>query len=167
MKHQRAARLGATVGQQGLPQASHPNRLLVVDDELDISQWIAQVLAGSGYQVDTAEDGASGWEALQARNYDLLITDNNMPKVSGVELVKKLRSEDLALPVILVSGAMPIQELNLHPWLQVTATLSKPFTGGELVAIVQKILHPVSSTRDQGGAETVRRGGVPVHSVPV
>jgi YesN/AraC family two-component response regulator len=64
--------------------------------------------------VDTAEDGEFGWEALQAKNYDLLITDNNMPKVSGLELVKKLRSARMALPVILASGAMP-EELNRLP----------------------------------------------------
>jgi FixJ family two-component response regulator len=52
----------------------------VVDDDLAVRQLSAQVL---DYHVDAAEDG---WEALHAGNYDLLITDNNMPKVSGFEL---------------------------------------------------------------------------------
>jgi two-component system, chemotaxis family, sensor histidine kinase and response regulator WspE len=63
-------------------------RILVVDDDISIRELSAAVLMPSGYQVDTAEDGAAGWEALHGNNYDLLITDHNMPRVSGVELVK-------------------------------------------------------------------------------
>ena len=59
-------------------------------------------MAISRYQVDTARDGAAGWEALHAKSYDLLIVDNNMSKLSGVELVKKL-----TLPVLLASAAIP------------------------------------------------------------
>src|SRR5689334_19643597 len=62
------------------------HRILVVDDELGIRQVSAAVLGCSGYDVDTAEDGEAGWNALQTKNYDLLITDNNMPKLTGVEL---------------------------------------------------------------------------------
>jgi DNA-binding response OmpR family regulator len=48
------------------------------------------VLIDAGYQVDVAEDGATAWAALQLSKYDLLITDQFMPKVSGVELPKKI-----------------------------------------------------------------------------
>ena len=64
----------------------------------------AEVLARNGYHVDTAEDGVSGWRALKDQRYDILITDNTMPGVTGLELVKKLRSEDMMLAVILASG---------------------------------------------------------------
>src|SRR6266850_2286293 len=83
-----------------------PHRILVVDDDFDIRQLSAKVLRNRGYQVDAAEDGAAGWEALQTSNYDLLITDHNMPKVSGVELVKKMRAARMTLPVVLASGTL-------------------------------------------------------------
>jgi DNA-binding response OmpR family regulator len=122
------------------PQTNAPHRILVVEDDSDIRQLSTEVLIRSGYQVDTAEDGAAGWEALHGNHYDLLITDNNMPKVSGVELVKKVRSARMALPVILASGAMPTEELNRHPWLQPVATLAKPFSCGQLLETVNEVL---------------------------
>jgi two-component system chemotaxis response regulator CheY len=92
--------------------------------------------------VDAAEDGAVAWEVLHTGIYDLLITDNNMPKVTGVELVKKLRAARMALPVILVSAAIPTEELNRHPWMQLAATLLKPFSNDELLDTVKKVLRP-------------------------
>jgi PleD family two-component response regulator len=74
------------------PPQNQPNsgqRVVVVEDEHDLRQLTAEVLIDAGYQVDVAEDGATAWAALQLSKYDLLITDQFMPKVSGVELPKK------------------------------------------------------------------------------
>lgn len=60
------------------------NRILFVDDSIAVREATAKVLIYSGYHVDVAEDGEAGWEALHAASYDLLITDHNMPKLSGV-----------------------------------------------------------------------------------
>jgi len=167
MKQSKTSHAAAPAGGQTRPQASHSNHILVVDDESAIRLMIDNVLVRSGYHVDTAEDGEMGWAALLSKSYDLLITDNNMPKVSGLELVKKLRSAELALPVILVSGAMPTQELNRHPWLQVAATLLKPFTGDELVEIVKKVLCETGSSGEQLKPETIWPSRPAVHSFPV
>jgi two-component system sensor histidine kinase and response regulator WspE len=85
--------------------ASSPQRILLVEDDAAVRRINARVLARSGYQVATAEDGDAGWEALHANHFDLLITDHSMPRLSGLQLVKKVRSARLALPVILVSGS--------------------------------------------------------------
>ena len=66
------------------------------------------------YQVDTAADGEEGWKALHAvshapDSYDLLITDHDMPGLSGLDLVKRLRAVHIALPVILATGKLPIE----------------------------------------------------------
>jgi len=121
-------------------QATPSNRILVVDDDADLRQVNADVLRRFGYQTETAADGAAAWEALQANHYDLLITDYKMPKLSGVELVKKLRSARMALPVILATGALPIEELERNPCLQPLATLEKPFLHHQLLAKVNEIL---------------------------
>src|ERR1035437_5060664 len=86
------------------PQTNPPNRILVVDDDVDLRKLNTQVLVLSGYQVNAAEDGEAAWEYLKANSCDLLITDNRMPRLSGRELVKKLRSANMILPVILASG---------------------------------------------------------------
>ena len=140
IKNDRVLQTGESTGAQALCQAIPSNRILVVDDDLDLRMLSADVLVRSGYQVDTAEDGAAGWDALQANRYDLLITDNNMPKVSGVELVKKVRSARMTLPVILASGTLPTEELNRNPWLQPVATLVKAFYSGLLLETVTEVL---------------------------
>jgi len=87
-------------------RTSLPHRILIVEDNSDIRCYSAEVLQCSGYQVDTAEDGEAGWKALHAGlcesdGYDLLITDNDMPKVIGAELMRKLRAARMDLPVIM------------------------------------------------------------------
>ncbi len=107
------------------------------------------VLAHSGYHVDAAEDGAIAWAALQAKPYDLLITDHNMPKVTGVELVRYLRSANMALPVVMVTGTVPAHELAQNPSLQLAATLEKPFAIAELLDTVENALRATKSLREQ------------------
>jgi len=126
-----------------MPTKGHrnrPPRILLVDDDRYVRSLNADVLKSSGYEVDTAEDGAAGWKALQTTSYDLLITDNTMPGVTGLELIKQLRSEDMTLSVILASGTVPAEELNRCPWLQVDALLPKPYGIAELVRTVNDVL---------------------------
>jgi len=118
------------------------HRILVIEDDAIIRKLNARVLAHSGYHVDAAENGAVGWKALRANNFDLLITDHDMPKLSGLELVKKARSAHMTLPIILATGTLPEEELGRHPSLQITATLLKPFSSDQLLETVKKILHP-------------------------
>ena len=128
------------VGAPTQGQTNLSNRILFVDDSTAVREASAKVLICSGYHVDVAEDGEAGWKALHATRYDLLITDHNMPKLSGVELVKKLRSAHMKLPVVLTSAALPTEELNQNPWLQFAATLLKPFTIDELLQTVKEAL---------------------------
>lgn len=126
-----------------------PRRILVVDDDTCTRQSSVQVLLLSGYQVDATDDDATRWEALNANSYDLLITGNNLPKVSAVELLKKLHAARITVPVIMVSETLPLEELTSHPWLRFAAILPKPCTGEELVGKVKKVLRATGSTREQ------------------
>jgi len=99
--------------------------------------------------VDAAADGAAAWESLCADYYDLMITDNHMPKLTGVELLKKLRSARMALPVIMATGIMPQEEFKRYPWLQPTATLVKPYTVEELLGTVRTVLRATVSDPGQ------------------
>jgi DNA-binding response OmpR family regulator len=128
----------------------------VVDDDVSIRELIAHELARTGYLVDSAEDGAAAWNALQLRAYDLLVTDHNMPMVSGLDLVKKLRSAGMALPVILISGMIPSEELKRNPSLQLAATLSKPFSDDELLGKVKQALNGAGSVPVTFDSEPMR-----------
>ena len=128
------------------------SHILVVDDDVGIRDLNAEVLICSGYLVDTADDGAAGWEALQAGSYDLLIAADKMPKVSGIELVKKLRFAGMILPVVLASSAVPTEELNRNRWLHVAATLVKPFSIGQFLETVRAVLLDADKTRSRAAA---------------
>ncbi len=85
--------------------AARRRRILVVDDSLTVREVERQLLSRLGYDVDVAVDGADGWNAIRAGQYDLLVTDIDMPRMNGLELVAAVRREArfADLPVIIVS----------------------------------------------------------------
>jgi DNA-binding response OmpR family regulator len=115
-------------------------RVLVVEDDQIMRRLNTEVLTCSGYEVDSAVDGADAWCALQLENYDLIVTDNQMPNLSGVGLLQKLHAARQGLPVIMATGTFPQDELDRHPWLKIDATLLKPYTYAELIRTVKTVL---------------------------
>ncbi|WP_022852467.1 hybrid sensor histidine kinase/response regulator [Thermodesulfatator atlanticus] len=77
-----------------IPQEDRPYRVLLAEDSPFFRQMIANYLAASGYEVETAIDGEEAWEKLQKDQYDVLITDIEMPRMTGLELAKKVRSDE-------------------------------------------------------------------------
>jgi DNA-binding response OmpR family regulator len=132
-------------------QQNSLQRILVVEESADIRQLNAEVLVDAGYQVDVAEDGVAAWAALELNRYDLLITGQFLPKVSGVELLKKLHTARLTLPVIMATNILPTWEFALHPCLQSVAMLRKPYTFEKLLSMVKNTL----STNTGIGSEIV------------
>ena len=132
---------GESTGASLPDEASPPRNILVVDDDPDIRRINATVLHRAGYHVDTAEDGAFAWEALGASDYDLMITDNNMPNLTGLELLKKLYASRMALPFIMATGIIPEEDFARCPWLRPAATLLKPYSVEELLGVVKKVLN--------------------------
>jgi DNA-binding NtrC family response regulator len=120
----------------------------VVEDEHDLRQLTAEVLIDAGYQVDVAENGGAAWDALQLSKYDLLITDQFMPKVSGVELLKKIHAARMTLPVIMATGFLPTWEFALHTWLQPVEMLLKPYSFEKLLGLVKNVLNQTLSAGD-------------------
>ena len=115
-------------------------RILIVDDEPLIRQLNMRVLLRYGFEVADAEDGESAWASLQIHSFDLLITDNQMPKVTGFELIKKVHGARMALPVIMATALAPKEAFSRAPWLQPAATLLKPYTPAQLLFAVRNVL---------------------------
>jgi DNA-binding response OmpR family regulator len=147
MKDNELSQAGEPAGASRQCPTHSPHRILVVDEDSDLRLLYADVLALPGYHVDAAEDGAAGWEALQANNYNLLITEHSLPKLTGVELVRKLRAAHLALPVVMAAGRLPTYELARNPSLQLAATLLKPFAVDALLDTVKNVLRATVSAR--------------------
>ena len=116
------------------------NRILMVDDDLSIRSLGTSALFRAGYGVDAAADGAAAWKALNASLFDLLITDNDMPELTGIELLARMAAIRMGTHVIMISGNPPMAEFTRRPWLKPIATLLKPFSTAELLGIVRSIL---------------------------
>jgi CheY-like chemotaxis protein len=122
------------------PEPNPRQRILVVDDDAAVRRVNTEVLIYSGYHVDAAEDGAVAWNTLQLNNYDLMVTDNDMPRMTGVELMQKLQAARMALPVIMATGTVPDDQFIRYNLLQPARTLIKPYTFDELLEAVKEVL---------------------------
>lgn len=87
------------------PGRASARRVLVVDDSLTVREMQRKLLAAQGYQVDVAIDGIDGWNQLRAGDYDLVISDIDMPRLDGIALVERIRADARLdkLPVMIVS----------------------------------------------------------------
>jgi DNA-binding response OmpR family regulator len=137
-------------------QAKPASRILVVEDDPDIRRINAVALHRAGYHVDTAEDGLAGWKVLKVlkpvrhapENYDLLITDHDMPGLTGLALVQKLRTAHMTLPVIMATGNFPVEDLlGRYSWLQPAFTLLKPYSIKVLLGTVEAVLRTTGAAR--------------------
>ena len=79
-------------------------RILIVDDERSIRNSLGEILTDEGYEVETAEDGASGLEAALKDHFDLIFCDIKMPEMDGVEMLEKIQQEGVDSAVVMISG---------------------------------------------------------------
>lgn len=130
-------------------ESNPPHRILVVDHDPYVCHLSAEVLIRHGYEVNAAEDGAVAWEELQTNNYNLLIADQKIPKVSGVELLKMIHATRMALPVIMATKTLPTRKFTLLPWLQPATMLRKPYTFERLLGMVKNVLYATAIVRGE------------------
>ena len=115
-------------------------RILMVEDDVDVSRLNTEELRHAGYLVDNIEDGATAWDVLKRDSYHLLITDQHWPKLSGVELLKQIRDAHMTLPIIMITDISPQLEFAAHPWIQPATMLVEPYSSAELLGMVNKAL---------------------------
>ena len=122
-------------------------KILVVDDEIHIVQVIAIKLRNNGFEVLTAENGAQALDIAKKHKPDLVITDYQMPVMTGIELIENLRQiEDTAeTPVIMLTARGFAIEEERKNELSITTFLSKPFSPREVLQCVTDVLQQVSA----------------------
>ena len=115
-----------------------PFRILVVDDERVLCELVARMLREAGYIVITACDGEAGWDLVSsgADSFDLVVTDNRLPGISGREFVKRLREHNPTLPVVHLTGSLR----SGVGFPDDVPTLLKPFDLSKLVPTVRELL---------------------------
>jgi two-component system OmpR family response regulator len=109
--------------------------VLVSDDSRTVREAIARMLANAGYIVDQAADGEEAWHMLAEVPYDLLVSDMEMPRVSGAELLGRVRERHPGLAVLAISARAGRERAALAD-----AFLAKPIARAELLARVADLL---------------------------
>jgi len=115
------------------------DRILVVDDEPAIADAVSYALRASGFEVDIFGDGESALEAARSHGYDVLLLDVRLPGLSGIEICRRLRSEnDVPILILTAMDAEVDRVLGLEAGADDYVT--KPFSVAELVARVEALL---------------------------
>ena len=147
------------------PELIHAQRILIADDDELIRHLISGVLSAAGFDVNAASDGEQAWEALHQKRYDLLITDNEMPRLAGTKLIEQIRQEGMSLPVIIASGSPSAESVHDNPQLQIAAVLAKPFDIREFLTIVRTALRVPGedATADHKTFHRLQASSQPIH----
>lgn len=122
-------------------------KALVVDDEIHIVQVVAIKLRNNGFDVTTAENGAIGLELAGEIEPDVIITDFQMPVMTGLEMVENLRKQESTqdIPVIMLTARGFAIEEEQREALKISASLSKPFSPREVLKTIEETLETVAA----------------------
>lgn len=135
------ARTGKEADSARRPLVAGEARILLVEDDSFLRRLGQHILNQAGYDVAMAANGAEGWTTLMASACDLLITDNQMPGLTGLELIRRIRLTNRTLPIILTSGSAG-SPTTTPAWFIPGMILPKPFTPEQLLGAVSDLLRP-------------------------
>ena len=117
-------------------------RVLIIEDDPAMSEYMCEILRRAGFEVSAAFNGVTGLEALRTSPPDVAILDIFMPEKDGLEVLIELRRTTPDLNVVITSGKQHLlsgSSLSLAEQLGANATLPKPFTPKELVSVVSRL----------------------------
>jgi two-component system OmpR family response regulator len=129
-------------------------RILIAEDDSILADGLTRSLRNNGYAVDAVSDGAAADSALSAQEFDLLILDLGLPRMSGLEVLSKLRARNSHLPVLILTAADSIEQRVKGLDLGADDYMAKPFSLSELEARVRAL-----ARRGAGGGATLLRHG--------
>ncbi len=135
---------------EGGPQiADKTARILLIDDSLSVRKFVGRMLEGGGYAVDTAVDGEDGLRKASAVPYRLIITDLEMPKVNGYEVIQALRSrpQTQATPILVMTTRAADKHRQMAMSLGATAYIAKPVNERTLIQDIERWIGQGTSVR--------------------
>lgn len=136
-------------------------RILLAEDEKELSNALVTILQRSGFSVDAVYNGQDALDYLEADNYDAAILDIMMPKIDGLEVLKKLREKKSTLPVLMLTAKSEIDDRVLGLDSGANDYLTKPFAMKELIARIRAMTRKVDAGGDNVltfGNMTLNRG---------
>lgn len=133
--------------------------ILIVEDELGIIQFLQQGLEEEGYTVTSASDGLQGFDLFQKNNFDLILLDWMLPKITGLELCKAIRIKDSITPIIFLTAKDTIQETIEGLKAGANDYIKKPFSFDELIERIKVQL------RNKNTEEILTLGNIDINLV--
>ena len=120
-------------------RTSGSERILLIDDEVEVVRATKDLLESFGYDVQAFTLPASALRQFKSgeREFDVVVTDNLMPDMTGLELAHAIRESDASIPIVLMSGYLD-DKADRHP--AITVTISKPTSGRELSKLIQQVV---------------------------
>lgn len=115
-------------------------KILLAEDEKDLSMLISKGLKKNSYAVDQVYDGKETIELLEINTYDLLILDLNLPKMDGFTILKKIRQSDSNLKILILSARVELEDKISGLDFGANDYLTKPFEFEELIARIRNLL---------------------------
>lgn len=134
-------------------------RILVAEDERDMNRLISKRLAAENYSVDSCYDGVQVMEYLECAEYDGIILDIMMPRMDGIQVLKKMRSQNCQIPVLLLTARDSIEDRVNGLDAGADDYLVKPFAFEELLARIRVMLRKPASVK----SNVYRAGDLEVH----
>ncbi len=118
------------------------HRILIAEDDFALANVVRFNLEQAGSDVTWARNGQEAWRALQTAHFDLMVSDHEMPQLTGIELCRQIRGAEAiaAMPVILLTAKSFEIDEQILAELKLSALLPKPFSPRELVALVERCL---------------------------
>ena len=129
-------------------------KILIIEDEAKIARFLQLELTHEGYDVDIARDGREGLLKSSNKNLDLIILDLMLPKLSGIEICRRLRANDINTPIIMLTAKSDVSDKVMGLDIGADDYMTKPFAIEELLARIRKIL---SRQQTQANTEEKRQ----------
>jgi DNA-binding response OmpR family regulator len=108
-------------------------KILIVEDEIGIIQFLQQGLEEEGYKITSASDGLKAYELIQKENFDLILLDWMLPKMTGIDLCKAIRVKDITTPILFLTAKDTVQETIEGLKAGANDYIKKPFSFDELL----------------------------------
>jgi len=122
--------------------------ILAVDDSASMRKMVSFTLRGAGYIVVEAQDGEDALEKAQARDFDLVLTDQNMPRLDGLGLTRRLRDDPRFknTPILMLTTESGMDMKQAGRAAGATGWLVKPFDPVRLLEVIEKVIRPSAAS---------------------
>jgi len=125
------------------------NKILIIEDEKGISEFLKEGLTEENYEVDTAFDGEEGLKKALENDYDIILMDWMLPKMQGIEVTRKIREAGIETPVIFLTAKDTVQDTIMGLRSGANDYLKKPFSFEELLERIKvQLRKPVQNTQN-------------------